>query len=123
MFLLLSFRSLVGVLHDIIIIISLIVSFFAIWLTRGICIGYLGRNISQSILFLLLCLHIIASLFIALILPNNFLTKYDFFKNLYAGDELWIPVSMATLMFLLFNVIGLFFTFCCYILGIGMKKE
>lgn len=75
-------------------------------LTRGFIGGYLYTGIGDSLKGGLLIMHGLASLLLALILPNNFLVEIEMFHTLYEESELWIAASMVILLFLFLLGIG-----------------
>ena len=79
-------------------------------LTRGYSAGYLKSNIHDRWKVAFLLIQGFASVILALILPNNYLVDIDFFWSLYDENELWIPASIVTLLFLLLIIFGLLFT-------------
>lgn len=95
--------------------------FIAIFLTRGKLFEYLFFQMSEQIKILLGSIHLIGSLVTALILPNNYLNKIDYFNSLYNENELWIFASMIIIFFSFVLTIGLLFTLTVHY--IGLRKE
>jgi hypothetical protein len=87
-------------------------------LTRGYSVGYLKSNINERWKGAFLLIQGFSSVTLALILPNNYLVDIDFIRRLYDENELWIPASIVTLLFLLLIVFGLLFT----LIGKGLAR-
>lgn len=78
-------------------------------LTGGIIYKYLDKVKSKTTTNILLGIQWTTSVLLAFILPNNFLADYDFFRNLYNDNELWIPVSMGVVLYTSLVIFGLLF--------------
>ena len=79
-------------------------------LTRGYTTGYLHSQLSDSTKNKLKFIHGFCSFLFSLILPNNFLNRISFFKNLYQENELWIAASIFILLISSLAVLGATFT-------------
>ena len=86
------------------------VGYLAAKTTRGLAGGYLRAPISDWLTATLAMVHGLGALILALIIPNNFLVKIPWFRDLYAQDGLWIAVSIVVLLFLFLVAIGMLFT-------------
>ena len=74
---------------------------------------YLLADLSAELMTFFIVLHFIGSLILGLVLPNNFLVQYQFFNELYAYNDLWVPASMVLLLFFFLNILGLALSFIC----------
>jgi hypothetical protein len=79
-------------------------------LTKGFAGGYSKANLGANLKGALFIIHGLSSLVLALILPNNYLVRIDFFRKLYQESELWIAVSILILLFMFLLAVGALFT-------------
>jgi hypothetical protein len=75
-------------------------------LTRGITIGYMHYQMNENLKSAIVLVHGAVSLILALALPNNYLNEFEFFKNLYKQEDLWIAGSVLILLFTFLVIIG-----------------
>ena len=105
-----------------VILVIVMLIYFTNQLTRGRTIDYLNYQMSSRLKNTLMNVHGFSALILALLLPNNYLNKIDFFKKLYNEDELWIAGTMLILLFLLILCIGIVFSFAVKWLGLKRIK-
>ncbi len=98
---------------DVIAIITVIIVAFIYFATTGFVFKYLTKIKSKDSYQFLLGFHIITSVLIALIVPNNFLANYDLFKNLFIQNSLWIPATMIGILFINTILIGIVLNLLC----------
>src|SRR5690348_8122266 len=68
-------------------------------LTRGRTIEYLQYQMNERMKNTLLTIHGIASLILALALPNHYLNRVEQIRTLYNENDLWIAASVLALLF------------------------
>ena len=85
-------------------------------LTGGFIFKYIKKIKSKDTQQFLYGFHLITSLLLALILPNNFLNNFNYFHNLFDKNTLWIPASMIGIFFILLIIIGIILNIVCNIL-------
>jgi hypothetical protein len=83
----------------------------AVKITKGYVSNYLRKDIPNRLKTVMFYFQGIASVLFALILPNNYLVRIDFFRKLYKQQELWIGFSMLVLLLSAIILIGLLFSF------------
>ena len=74
---------------------------------------YLLADLSAELMTFLIVFHFVGSLISSLVLPNNFLVQSQFFNELYASNDLWIPLSMVIILFSFLYIIGFSLSLLC----------
>ena len=104
--------SLKGIVLVLIIItlIAVAIAQFLNKLTSGIIYGYLDKVKSKTTSNILIGIQWTTSVLLAFILPNFFFADYDFFQNLYDGNELWILVPRGVVLYTSLAIFGMIFS-------------
>ena len=87
--------------------------------TRGYAIGYFKYKISEGVKLTLIVVQGPGSLILALMLPNNYLNEIDSVRKLYEQNELWIAVTILTLLFTFIILFGTIFTLVVQWVGVS----
>lgn len=98
-------RWILDFMFALIIGIALLLNFF----TGGIVHKYKDKVNTDKTYFVLRGIQWTVSLFLAIILPNNYLKDYHFFRKLFNLNEYWIPITMGVILFTSLLVFGLIY--------------
>jgi hypothetical protein len=93
--------------------------YLAVKATRGYAIGYTKYKISGGVMATLVFVPGFGSLMLALMLPNNYFNEIDSVRELYEQNELWIAVTIITLLFTFIILFGTIFTLAARLVGAG----
>ena len=115
-----SNRDVTQLFFFIVFIVSIYLFYAAIRVAGISVLKYLSADVSDSIKYLTLVVHLLSSLISALLLPNNVLVTFPLFENLYRNG-IWIPVSMLVLLFLHLIIVG--WAFSAFFLLIDKLKS
>jgi hypothetical protein len=74
--------------------------------TKGFAFNYTNKSFNPEFSKIIKGVHIVLSILIGLILPNNYLNKIEWINNLYNQSYVWIPISMILITLLLLIIIG-----------------
>ncbi len=91
------------------VILLVSIAFLFNKITGGYLFRYMKKVRSRETANFLLAIQWIFSMLPALILPNNFLTGYRFFHDLYDKNEWWIPASMIGILCICLLTMGILF--------------
>jgi uncharacterized membrane protein len=91
--------------------IVLIIALLSYILTGGYAFRYFKLIDNEKVAIRLLSLHLIISFLLGLGLPNNLLDQYEFFRKAYEENQMWIPFSMLTIIFIFIMLIGSIITY------------
>jgi len=103
---------------SIVLLLIVAIGYLANKATRGYAIGYTKYKINGGVMITLVFVQGLGSLILALMLPNNYLNEIESIRKLYEGNELWIAVTIFTLLFTFIILFGTMFTLAVRLAGV-----
>ena len=84
--------------------------YFLNWISGGRITAYYTRPKEQSNALTMAGLHLILSALLSLFLTNVVLSELPFFKELFAADKNWVPITILGLLVFFIVTLGLVFS-------------
>jgi hypothetical protein len=79
-------------------------------LSGGFIFKYTKSKIRSKTKETLVTVHFLASIILAISLPNMVLKDYQYFENLYRKSEAMIPITMILILFVMLLLLGIVFS-------------
>ena len=106
----------------IIFIVFGLLALATIFLSRGLVYAYVTRIKNEKVANVVQNVHFIVSLLIGFFLPNNFLSSFKLFDELYESNGLYILASIFIVFVAFLLAIGLLLNVVLKLLGFETKK-